>query len=103
MSVTFDVASLPCDGVFLFDEERVEYSECSKRHMESYMCGELAKMLDSFRALHVGANMRGPPSPMLSPQQFAQVEHFAPSSATTSNAAKSAPRQTATQGMAGAV
>eukprot|EP00965_Chrysotila_dentata_P258163 6213125-Pleurochrysis_carterae.AAC.2 len=103
MTVTFDVASLPRDGIFRFDEEKVQYSEASKRHMKAYMCGELRKLVDVFASLHVAANMNGPPPPLLSNQQLVQVNFFAPAGANVAASSAAASSQFAAHGVAGSV
>eukprot|EP00965_Chrysotila_dentata_P143506 4741596-Pleurochrysis_carterae.AAC.1 len=72
MTVTFDVASLPRDGVFRFDENNVEIPDSSKEQMKLYMCGELRKMLMGFSAHPPTA------SNLLTPQQLVQIDFFAP-------------------------
>eukprot|EP00965_Chrysotila_dentata_P031023 1032932-Pleurochrysis_carterae.AAC.1 len=97
MTVTFDVAALPTDGRFRFDDERVEYAESSKNEMKLYICRQLRCMLESFERLnsaasevfparsnskrqrHDGAGTSTDPV-SLSPQQLSQVNYYVPAS-----------------------
>eukprot|EP00965_Chrysotila_dentata_P052105 1729280-Pleurochrysis_carterae.AAC.1 len=51
MTILFDVAALPLDGVFRFDESSVLLSDTSKYHMKLYICGELRKMYNAYAAV----------------------------------------------------
>eukprot|EP00965_Chrysotila_dentata_P255718 6212316-Pleurochrysis_carterae.AAC.1 len=73
MSVTYDVAALPRDGVFRFDEANVEISDSSKQHMKHYICGELRKLLTAYAAMDAETART-----LLTPQQLVQVDFFAP-------------------------
>eukprot|EP00965_Chrysotila_dentata_P247905 6208032-Pleurochrysis_carterae.AAC.1 len=89
LSVTYDVASLPRDGVFRFDEMSVEFSATSKDHMKSYICGELRKMLDGFSALQSPRTLGAAASNLFSPQQMVQIDFFAPTAHARTNATTS--------------
>eukprot|EP00965_Chrysotila_dentata_P199576 6179463-Pleurochrysis_carterae.AAC.4 len=60
MSVTFDVAALPMDGRFRFDDKRVEYAESSKQNeMKLFICRQLRLMLDRYPPLGRGTPIPG--------------------------------------------
>eukprot|EP00965_Chrysotila_dentata_P259965 6213741-Pleurochrysis_carterae.AAC.5 len=90
LTVTYDVVSLPRDGVFRFDEAFVEFSAASdKEEMKSYICGELRKLLTGFSPLLSGGSSRGAAAyrNLLSAQQLVQVDYYAPASAVLHNTA----------------
>eukprot|EP00965_Chrysotila_dentata_P162586 5368300-Pleurochrysis_carterae.AAC.2 len=73
LTVTYDVVSLPRDGVFRFDEASVEFSASSKEQMKRYMCGEFRKLLIGFSDLP-----RSSRASMVSTQQMVQIDFYAP-------------------------
>eukprot|EP00965_Chrysotila_dentata_P241591 6204371-Pleurochrysis_carterae.AAC.2 len=91
MSVSFDVAALPRDGVFRFDEASVEISEASKAHMKLYIAGELRKMLSAYTAMDEATGRN-----LLTPQQLVQVNHLAPATGRPATTPSSSQASTGT-------
>eukprot|EP00965_Chrysotila_dentata_P057823 1917386-Pleurochrysis_carterae.AAC.2 len=54
LTVTADIAALPVDGVWRFDEETVEYSSSSKEHMKKYVSRQLRKIIQCYEAMQQG-------------------------------------------------
>eukprot|EP00965_Chrysotila_dentata_P204133 6182154-Pleurochrysis_carterae.AAC.4 len=84
LTVTYDVAALPRDGVFRFNNASADYSEASKEHMKAYIYGELRKMHTGFHAIH-----RPTARKLFSQQQMVQIDYHSPIlvPASTSDAA----------------